>query len=73
MINLITEFHRLETQNSVEVFNKIELAQKIGFKNINIDLIYGVSEDIEKVKNDILVITNFVDSLNLDRYFKGGK
>lgn len=29
--------------------------------------------ELEKVKKDILVITNFVDSLNLDRYFKGGK
>ena len=26
-----------------------------------------------KVENDIRVITNFIDSLNLDRYFKGGK
>lgn len=29
--------------------------------------------ELEKVQKDILVITNFVDSLNLDRYFKGGK
>lgn len=29
--------------------------------------------ELEKVKKDILVITNFVDSLNLDRYFKEAK
>ena len=34
-----------------------------------------LNEDVEfeKVNSDIKVITNFVDSLNLDRYFKGEK
>lgn len=37
-----------------EVFNKIDMIKKIGFKNINVDLIYALpDENIEDLKNDL--------------------
>ena len=40
--------------NKDDIFNKINLAKKIGFKNINIDLIYGIpNQTLEELNSDI--------------------
>lgn len=36
-----------------DVFNVVSLLKEIGINNINIDLIYGIDNDINKVKKDI--------------------
>ena len=40
--------------NKEEIISKIEIAKKIGFENINIDLIYGLkNQNIEDLKQDL--------------------
>jgi len=36
-----------------EIYEKINLLKEVGFKNINIDLIYGVNSNLDIVKEDI--------------------
>lgn len=41
------------SHNKIDVFNVVNMLKSNGINNINIDLIYGIDEDINKVKNDI--------------------
>lgn len=47
-LKYLNRFH-----NKENVFRVIKLLKENGINNINIDLIYGIDEDIEKVKKDI--------------------
>ena len=47
-LKYLNRFH-----NKEDVFRVIKLLKENGINNINIDLIYGIDEDINKVKNDI--------------------
>lgn len=45
--------------NKTEVTNKIKLLKKIGFKNINVDLMYALpSETMDDLKNDVDFLLN---------------
>ncbi len=42
-----------------DIINTVNLAQKIGFKNISVDLIYGLpNQNFEKIKFDLNIIKN---------------
>ena len=49
--NILSILNR--THNKEDVINTINLLKNNGFNNINIDLIYGVNEDINVIKSDI--------------------
>lgn len=45
--------------NSKDVMNAVETAQKVGFKNISLDLIYGLpNQTIDLIKKDLETITS---------------